>query len=226
MKKLSVILTAAASFATLAASAQQSNRIADSDGRSITARREQSQAATGSMYVDEKYMPAKISNSATTTLLRYNAYSDYFEMNSPKADQVQSLPKDPSVEITFVSEDKKYVVTDYIDKDGNAANGYLVVVSETLKVKIYKRERVTMTAEFFPSNSYQTYKPAAYKKQDDEFYVKIGDKEAAYFSKKKDFAKLIPEKDKEVLTYIKKNDIDLEKEADLVKLSDYVASIL
>jgi len=227
MKKLTFILTVFAAFATITTSAQVSSRPGNSDGRSVTTNREKSEAATGSMFVNDKFMPAKISGSQTTTLLRYNAYGDYFEMNNPQEGGAsQSLPKDPNATITFVSQDKKYVLADYITEDGKATNGYLVVVKESPKASIYKRERVTMTQEFFPSNSYQVYKPASYKKADDEFYVKLEGKEPAYFSNKKEFAKLVPGKNKEVLEFIKKNSIDLEKEGDLVKLSNYVETIL
>ncbi|TRW26487.1 hypothetical protein FMM05_03670 [Flavobacterium zepuense] len=226
MKNLSFILTAFASLSTLVASAQYSSRVADSDGRSVTARKEKSQPATGSMFINDKFLPAKISGAQSTVLLRYNAYADNFEMSNPQANETKTLPKDPSANITFVSDDKEYVLTDYIGEDGNSNNGYLVVVSEDTKVKIYKKERVTMTQEFFPSNSYQVYKPANYKKGDDEFYVKLGDKEPAFFSGKKEFAKLVGGKNKEVLDFIKKNNIDVEKEADLVKLSAYVETII
>lgn len=227
MKKLNFILTAFASFATLVVSAQVRTTVGDSDGRSLTTRKEKSQPATGSMFVNEKYMPAKVSGAQTTMMLRYNAYADNFEMNNPQGGDVpKALPKDPGSNITFVGDDKKYVVADYIKEDGETANGYLVVVSESPKVKIYKREHVSLIPESFPNNSYQAYKPANYKRADDEFYVKLGDKEATFFDGKKEFAKLVPGKNKEVLDYIKKNNIDLEKEADLVKLSDYVATIL
>jgi hypothetical protein len=226
MNKLSFILTAVASFATLVVSAQVRQAVSDSDGRSLTARREASQAATGSMFVNDKYMPAKISGSQNTMLLRYNAYSDYFEFSNPQTQEVKSLPKDPNTDITFIAEDKKYVLADYVKEDGTSNNGYVIIVTDSPKVKIYKRERVTMTEEFFPQNSYQTYKPANYKRVDDEFYIKLGDKEATYFSNKKELAKLIPGKNKEVLEFIKKNGIDVEKEGDLVKFSNYVETIL
>jgi len=226
MKNLSFILTAFASLSTLVASAQYSTRVADSDGRSLTERKEKSQPATGSMFVNEKFMPAKISGNAAPVLLRYNGYADNFEMSNPQANETKTLPKDPNSTITFVADDKKYVLADYVKEDGNTNNGYLIVVNETAKVKIYKRERITMTPEFFPTNSYQSYKPANYKKADDEFYVKLGDKEPVFFSGKKEFAKLVGGKNKEVLDFIKKNNINTEKEADLVKLSAYVETLI
>jgi len=226
MKKLTFILTAFASFATLIASAQVRQTVGDSDGRSLTARKEKSQPATGSMFINDKFLPAKVSGAQSTVLLRYNAYADNFEMSNPQANENKILPKDPNSDITFVSDDKKYVLADYRTEDGNTNNGYLIAVSEGAKVKIYKKERITMTQEFFPSNSYQVYKPANYKKADDEFYVKIGDKEPAFFSSKKEFAKLVDGKNKEVLDFIKKNNIDVEKEADLVKLSAYVETLI
>lgn len=226
MKKLNFILSAAALSATVLSNAQVKSTIADSDGRSITTRKEQSQAATGSMFVNEKFMPAKVSTYPTVVLLRYNAYADFFEMSNPQLQDVKALPKDATLEITFPSEDKKYVYTDFTKEDGSKQSGYLVVLSDNPKLKIYKKESVTMTAEYFPTNSYQSYKPANYKRGTDEFYVKVGDGEATFFDGKKDFAKLVPAKSKEVLDFIKSSKINLENATDLQKLGQYTNSIL
>lgn len=226
MKKLNSILSAVALFATVISNAQVRTTVGDSDGRSLTTRKEQSQAATGSKFVNDKFMPAKLSSSTSVILLRYNAYTDDFEISNPQEQSVQILPKEANIDVVFPSQDKKYTYTDFVKKDGAKTSGYLVVLSDNPKVKIYKKETITMTAEYFPTNSYQTYKPANFKRAKDEFYVKVGNEEAVYFDGKKDFAKLVPGKNKEVLEFIKKNSLSLDKDTDLQKLGQFTGSIL
>ncbi len=226
MKNFKTIFTAAFAISSLMATAQVSTRIGDSDGRSVTTRRDLSQPATGSMFINEKYMPARVSNTQNTMMLRYNAYSDYFEMNDPQAEETKNLPKTDGVIITFVNNNESYTLVNYKTKKGESINGYLNIISDNPKIKIYKRESVILQPEVYPNSSYGTYKAANYKKADDEFYIKINDGEAVYIDGKKDVSKLVPAKSKDILDFIKKNKIDLEDEIGLQKLGSYMETIL
>lgn len=222
MKKTNLIYTTAFAFTSILASAQVNQTPVHSSGGQVTVMKEKSQPATGSMFVNEKYMPAKLSNDGKTVLLRYNAYADNFEISDPQAQTVNVLPKRNDVVITFVSTGDEYTLQQYKTEKGETIEGYLNIVSQTPNVKIYKRERVFLQPESFPANSYQTYKPANYKKASDEFYLKLKDQDALYFSSKKDLAKLVPAKSKEILDFIKKNKLDVEKEADLQQLGTFL----
>lgn len=222
MKKTNLIYTTAFAFTSILASAQVNQTPVHSGGGQVTVMKEKSQPATGSMFVNEKYMPAKLSNDGKTVLLRYNAYADNFEISDPQAQTVNVLPKRNDVVITFVSTGDEYTLQQYKTEKGETIEGYLNIVSQTPNVKIYKRERVFLQPESFPANSYQTYKPANYKKASDEFYLKLKDQDALYFSSKKDLAKLVPAKSKEILDFIKKNKLDVEKEADLQQLGTFL----
>lgn len=226
MKKENLIYTAALALTSLIATAQVNQTPVHSSGGQITLMKEKSQAATGSMFVNEKYMPAKVSNHDKTLLARYNAYGDTFEISEPQTGSFTVLPKQDGVTITFVGTGESYTVEQYKTKKDETINGYLNVVSETPNVKIFKRERVFLQPEVFPASSYQTYKPANYKKVEDEFYIKIKDQDAVYFSSKKDLAKLIPAKGKEILDFIKKEKLDIEKETDLQQIGTYINTIL
>jgi len=187
---------------------------------------EKALATTGSMYTNDKYMPAKLSNNDKVILVRYNAYSDHFEMNNPQEQSVRALPKIDNVSITFSHNGEVYVPVDYKNDKGESTNGYLNVISDNPKVKIYKRERVYLQQGSTPSNSYQTAKAPTYKRAADEFYVKVGDGEITYFDGKKDFAKLVSAKSKEILDFIKTSKLNLENATDLQKLGQYTNSIL
>ncbi len=226
MKNLKFTITALAIFLSLSSIAQVNTTVKHSDGRQLTERRESSQPATGSMYINERYMPAQVTGYDNNVLVRYNAYSDYFEINNTKTGQAETLSKNPEVEITVVSTNQTYKVLEYKTEKGETHYGYLTVISEGPKVSLYKKETIVLQPEFFPSNSYQSYKAANYKKSDDEYYIKLNNEIVYLSSKSKHLAKMMPEQDKEIKTFIKKNKISLDKEQDLVKLADYLQTIL
>ncbi|MFL9843094.1 hypothetical protein [Flavobacterium rhizosphaerae] len=183
---------------------------------------------TGSQYITEQYMPAKISGSDQVQLLRYNAFNDYFEINNPQEGKPSMLPKQAGVKISFVNNGNEYTTAEYVDRDDNRTNGYLKVISETPKVKIYKRERIYLQPGKIGTNSYEASKPNTYKQAKDEYYIQIGDAPAQYFRRDKDLEKLMPNDDlgKEVRNYIKKNDIETDEEAGLKQLGAYLNTIL
>ncbi len=224
MKKLSLLFAGTFAITTFTASAQI-NQTPVQAGQ-ITAGREKGLATTGTMYIIDKHLPAKVSNSDIVQLLRYNAYADYFEISNPQEQQLKILPKQNGVIVTFSNSGEAYTLVPYVTDEGDQHNGYLNIISSTPKVKIYKRERIYLQPGSVATNSYQSSKAPTYRKAKDEFYVQIGEEEAKYFSGKKDYAKLVPGKSKEILDYIKKNSIDLDEATSLQKLADYTASIL
>lgn len=226
MKNLNLFYTAAFAFTSVVATAQINQSPVQSSGGNglITVMKEKSQAATGSMFLTEKYMPAKVSNIDKTVLVRYNAYSDNFQISDPIEGKEKILPQQNDVTITFNGTGEVYSLQQYVTDKEEVKKGYLSIVSDKPNVKIFKRERIFLQPEVFPASSYQTYKPAAYKKLDDEFYIKIKGQDAVFFSSKKDLAKLVPAKSKELLDFIKKNKLDVEKEADLEQVGAYLDS--
>jgi hypothetical protein len=226
MKRLNLIYTGFFAITSFFAAAQVNQTPMTGGGRQILMPGPKTEAATGTMFTTDSFLPAKLSNNDKTILVKYNAYSDYFEMNDPQAQNSKSLPKQKDVTITFVNNGEVYLVEDYKTEKGELINGYLNIVSDNAKVKIFKRERIYLQPGSSSVNSYQTSKPASYKKAEDEFYVQLNGGEIVYFSGKKDIANLIPGKSKEILEFIKKNKISMDEEADLQQLSGYLETIL
>lgn len=224
MKNVKFILAAACLSATAAVSAQVNQTPMTGGGRQILNINEKPATISGSMYVNEAFLPAKISDNSTTVLLRYNAYSDYFEMNNPQEQVTKALPKQTGVKVTFAANGQEYEDVTY-EKSSKQNTGYLAVLAETPKVKIFKRERVYLQEATKSDNGYQAAKPATYKKAADEFYAQVNGGEIQYYSSKKALGKLFGDKSKAVLDYIKKNDIDVEKTEDVQKLADYASTL-
>lgn len=225
MKRQNLAYVAAIALTSALATAQV-NQTPVHTGGQITVMKEKSQAATGSMFTNEKYMPAKVTNNDKVVLARYNAYADNFEISDPTAGTTSILRMESGVVVTFNSTGEAYTLEQYKTNKDEVKTGYLNIISDKPNVKIFKRERVFLQPESFPASSYQTYKPAHYKKLDDEFYIKVKDQDAIFFASKKDISKIFPSKSKEVLEFIKKNKLDLEKEADLQQLGVYLDGII
>jgi hypothetical protein len=222
MKNSNLLYTVTFALTSVLATAQVQQTPVHSGGGQITISREKSQAATGSKFLNEKFMPAKISNDDKPAVVRYNAYADNFEANDPYTGTTKIIPAQTDVTITFNSTGETYTFQQYKTEDGEVKTGYLSIISDKPNVKIYRRERVYLQPEVFPASSYQSYKPANYKKADNEYYIKIKDQDVVFFEGKKDLAKLVPAKSKELLEYIKKNKLDLEKEGDLEQVGVFL----
>lgn len=224
MKRFTLIFGAL--IASLPAVAQINQTPVHSGGNQIFTTAEKELAVKGTVFIDEKFMPAKLSDSDTPVLVRYNAVDDEFEENNSLKQTTGTLPKTDGQIITFTGSGKAYTLQQYKTDDNEVIDGYLNVISNG-KVKIYKRERIFLQEGKQSKNSYQSAKAPEYKRASDEFYVLLpGSTQANFFDGKKDFAKLIPGKEKEVLDYIKTNKLDLEKDADLQKLATFVETLV
>lgn len=197
------------------------------DGTSIFSKKMESEKATGSQYVTEKFLAAKISTDSQIEFLRYNGFTDLFE-KKPNADAETGVTINPEYDtaIIFTGSSKKYVYVDYTSEKGEKMTGYLNVISDNGKVKIYARERVIKEAEVFPSNSYQTYKAANFKKVDPVFYIDLGNSMIVEMpTNRKEFSKQFGPREKDVLTFIKSNKVDLENTQNLLELSNFLNTL-
>jgi hypothetical protein len=232
MKKLNLIPAILMALSPLLINAQngsasinQSMPIHSRSGGGQIVNMSEAKAATGSKYTVEQFLPAKISgHEQNIVLVRYNAYDDSFEMND--GGKILALPEQPGADITLANTGEVYTLKSYKNEKGKDVTGYLSIISDNSKVKIYKRERVFMVEGKPLDNGYSSAKPDAYKRADDEFYIQVNGGEITFISGKKDVANMVPGKSKEVLDFIKKNKIDLEETQSLKQLGGYIETVL
>jgi len=179
----------------------------------------------GTPYIDEKFAPAKISASENNIFyVRYNAANDEIEVKGSNnvAYALNKYRKDITVDIIALK--KTYQNFMYINSDDDPGFGYFVHISEpTANVKILKKEVVKFFDEKVQVTGYDTPQNAKYKRLADKYFIKINDKNAMLLpSNKKGVAKLFPEHEKEVLSYIKTEKIKFKDELSLSKLSAYL----
>ncbi len=192
----------------------------------VNAKKTTSEKATGSQYFIDAFLPASISGSTTTYLVRYNAYTDQIEVKSSN-DEVRPLIAKKDVLVATSDKKNTFEYVDYTSEKDESHTGYLNLISNNSGVKIYSRMRIYLQPESHPSNGYESYKPAMYKKSSVEYYIKTKDGGIVYMpSKKKELAKLFLGKDKEINDFIKTNKISLSDEQDLKKLGEFLNTLL
>jgi len=183
----------------------------------------------GSPYITENYVPAKISVLKNKIYrVKYNALLDEILILGDD-DSTYGIDKHgrKDITITILASQKTYQVFNYLDDRDFETIGYFIHMSNPdSTIKLLKKERI----KFYPGkkaiNSYSQSEPAQYKREDDKYYVKIKDQIAVLFvQNKKKIARLFPNLEKEILHYIKSNNINVKDETDLIKLVEYINQI-
>lgn len=191
----------------------------------INTKKVSSEKATGSKYFIETFSPAKVGSSNQVYLVRHNAYTD--EMEIKVNEEIKALPPEPNVVISLVNSNIAYEFADYTDAKGIKNQNYLTIISNTPGVKIYRKDKIFLKPESQPTSGYDQYKPAAYKKTNPEYYVKVGNNAVVPFSaKKKDAVKLVSGKEKEISDFIKENKISFTEDVDLNKFGVFLNTLL
>jgi hypothetical protein len=185
----------------------------------------ESQPATGTQYYVENFFPARINDAKDIALVRYNAFNG--EMELKINDQVNVLQPSDKQAVTLTNGKTSYQYLAYTNKDNTESQGYLIVLNNDPKFKIFKKERIELIPEHQPAGGYDKYKAAFYKKLDPHYFVQTGDGKIIYTdAKKKDFQKMFEGKEKEISAFMKENKIDTSDDADLAKLGAYISSLL
>ena len=184
-----------------------------------------SEPATGTQYYIEQFTPATVNGGREMSLVRYNAYSDEMEVKTEGEIMVMSPSDNMLVHLTNNRADYKFV--QYTNKEGNAAQNYLIVISNNPNLTIYKKERIEFQPEQHPTGGYQRYKAPNYRKLEPHYFIQINNGPVVYMSdKKKDVYELVTGKEKEIKDFIKDNKIDTSDDADMQQLGNYLSSIL
>ncbi|KOS07690.1 hypothetical protein AM493_17795 [Flavobacterium akiainvivens] len=225
MKRFNLLYSSLFALAAFPAVAQINQTPIHSNGNQIFTTAEEKLKTEGSMYYQENYMPAKIEGTDEIVLLRYNAYLDQFEINNQQEQTQGVIAKEADKDITFSGGDT-FAYVQYKDDKGQQVNGYLEVINNGPKVKIFKSQKIYLQPGKPSRNSYQSAKAPVLKQADAELFIQLPNStQAVPFDGKKDLAKVVG-KEKEVLDYIKQNKLDVEKDTDLQKLATYVETII
>ena len=183
--------------------------------------------AKGSPYINSKYTNIKIRTFENMVFSgRYNANNGNMEVITREGAMPIALDIEKrDYEVTFLNTKKTYKSFKYKNKKGVYKKDFFVDVSPSKNgISLLKKEYINFIPEKLSTSSYEKNQPAKFKRIDDIFYI-IKPKEESLTllpKNKKDIAKLFSSREKEILSYIKKEKIKLSKEEDLIKLVNFL----
>ena len=181
----------------------------------------------GSKYIEDNFSLARISNFGNRVFnVRYNAFDDLMEFKG-KDGKIYTLNKnDKSIEITFTKSNTTYRLFDY-KKNGNTLTVYFQVITSG-KNTLLKKHNIVFIKEQRSNSGYNDNKPPQFQRLNDSYYIISSDTHNYPIKlpkNKKKFADLFANSKKDILKYIKSNQIKLNNESDLTKLFNYLNSL-
>lgn len=182
-----------------------------------------SKELVGSIFINEDFLPAKLSDSQEHYLLRYNAYQD--EMEVEKNDNIFHLSKNLNYSITFEGTNKTYQVYTYSEKN-EIVPGFFVVLYNGEKISLLLKEKIKFYDEVKAKTGYDKYKPPTLKRVNDGFYIGYKNSSTKEFpSRKKDILNIFASKAGQIESYAKKNKLDFKNKEDLIQIFRYYDSL-
>ncbi len=183
---------------------------------------EEGEEVEGKPFVVETFLPANVKGYDGTFLLRYNAYKD--EMEFEKDNDIHYLVKTDSSEVYFLNSKKRYKFLEHKFND-EITNGYLAVISENEKISLYKKERIKLIPKVYAANSYKSDVPAHFEIQKDAFFIKKENSIIAFPNSKKELIRMFPDKEKQIVDFLKTNGLSFSKESDLITIVTFLNTI-
>ncbi len=183
----------------------------------------------GSPYLNDSFTPSKVFYDGELMgdfFVRYNALNSEIEIKESFEDEeVKRLIADKNITVKYG--DKELRFTTYINKKKETKNGYLSLINKGKNYKLYHRLAIKYVEGKSAANSMVNAVPSRYAPFV-EFYYQIDgvDRIDQLSQKNGKLLKQIKKEHKEVAKfYLKENDINLSKEADLTKFFTYLNTL-
>ena len=177
-------------------------------------------------YVNPEFVSGKIYSIdqllQDNVQMRYNAYADEFEIRKNNFDESYSaLIKDPEIMVEMGGD--VYVLVPL--NGNNEKGGYFNVLNDGKTYDLYKKTTATFREPRTARTNYERDTPPSFSKTTTYYLVENGTF-LEMPSKKSKILKMMDKKKNEIKDYIKENNLDIEKEADMIKVVSYFDSIL
>jgi|SRR6218665_84084 len=179
----------------------------------------------GSTYTQTNFSAAKVENLNLQAFMRYNVFNDEFEFITPKNDTLVLDKIEDFSTVVFLGNKRKYCLTVYTNDRNSLENGYLIELHNKGNFTLYKKENIVFTAEKIAKTTLEKDMPAKYSKGSDTYFLKnSANGTMAFPDSKKALTKMFPDRKQAIEAFIKENKIDLDKEPDMIKMIDFLAS--
>ncbi|MDN3723396.1 hypothetical protein QRD02_03300 [Aequorivita sp. SDUM287046] len=154
--------------------------------------------------------------------MRYNAFADEIEIKKNNFDENYSaLVQDPNIFVKMGND-----LFHFVPFEGsNEKGGYFNVLIDGQTYDLYKKTTAIFREPQKAKTSYERDLPPSFVKTTTYYLVHNGTFLEMPSSKSK-VLKMMDKKSDEIKSYIKKNNIDIDKEADMIALVSYFDSLL
>lgn len=179
----------------------------------------------GSPYLNEEFVEGKITVDNELNYkkqLRYNAYSDIFELRGDD-NQINALLR--STNVTVLIDNSMFELIDYL-LNNEVKEGYFEKLNRKGKTILLKQYRKKFIDIVKAKSSYQSDSPAKFV-LDKSYFIKMNEVSPAVkiILKKKNILSVLSDKGILVKEYISKNKLNLKNEQEVVQLFDYYNSL-
>jgi len=182
----------------------------------------------GTPYANEEFQKGiAVKNGLTIAHnigLRYNAHKDIFEVKKTfllTNDQARLLKKTNEISLKINNNDFIFIVATAKSK----AQGYFIVLHKGEKITLYKK----IKKEYIPGQkAYSSMTKAVSPTYKEKVIYYIGDKEGVLSelpNSKKKKVEALSENSKELKVFVKEKKINVNKEKDLIKLTEFVNTL-
>lgn len=169
----------------------------------------------GNIYQEDKLLKSDVP-------MRYNSYADEIEIKKNSSDvSYGALIKSPDIFVKIIND--IYVFVPY--EGSNEKGGYFNVLSDGKTYDLYKKTKAVYKEPKKGETSYERDTPPSFAKSVTYYLVQNG----TFYempSNKSKVIKMMDKKKTEIKTYMSQNNIDLDKESDMIKLVSYFDSLL
>lgn len=176
----------------------------------------------GSPYYNENFVLGTIFDLKTKAdepyYLKYNIAEDYIEVKKT-VDSKELLELQKDKDSYCVIDGLKIRYFEVSDQKGNDMSGFFVVLSEGKKSTFLKKLKKNYTEARPAENSYQPAKPARYSDASDYYFLNKNTITKTKLKKKKILE--IVNGNKDALSKVKTEKLNLSKEKDVITLIDY-----
>ncbi|OAD90556.1 hypothetical protein A7A78_14705 [Aequorivita soesokkakensis] len=169
----------------------------------------------GNIYQEDQLIKSDVA-------MRYNAYADEIEIKKNPSDETYgALIKNPDIFVKIIKD--IYVFVPY--EGSNEKGGYFNVLSDGKTYDLYKKTKAVYKEPRKGQTTYERDTPPSFAKNVTYYLVQNGTFYEVPSSKSK-MLKMMDKKKTEIKAYMNENDLDLDKEGDLIKVVSYFDSLL
>lgn len=175
----------------------------------------------GSPYENDEFLMGRAMsdnlNISNPYFMRYNIYNDVIEIK----DKERSVEMSKSSDVYALINDREYHYESYSDESGKLNKGYFILLYKGEQLALYARKTQRYKDVVKAKTSYHQDVPAAFVDSKDYTMKKEGQME--FLSRnKKELTRQFPSLEAKLKSYIKTNRINLNDDADMIRLFAYI----